>query len=135
MLPFWKASRAAMNVASWSMARSGAPGASAPSANTPTHRVFAMLCFILSDAFFIRPILAQFIGASLNIRLPEEHAVGRIGALIPVAVVELFQKRAKLGFLTTGKVHADQHAAVVGAVVAVMEHGDVPVAAHVVEEV
>src|SRR5688500_7813089 len=63
----------------------------------------------------------------------KEQPVRRVARLVPERISEFFQKSAKSTHLRPRHLHADQHAAVVGALVAVMEQADVPVAAHAVE--
>lgn len=73
----------------------------------------------------------QFGGAPLS----KKQFIRGILGFIPIAVAELIEKRPEIGFLFRRDLDADQHAAIVGAVIAVMEQADVPVVAHVVEEV
>src|SRR5689334_15739941 len=64
----------------------------------------------------------------------EEHPIGGVGRLVDVVVAEAVEERAELGAVARRDLHPDEHAAVVVAVVAIMEEADVPAAAHAVQE-
>src|SRR5689334_6573580 len=64
----------------------------------------------------------------------EEHPVRRIGGLVDVVIAEAIEEPPKLRAFARRDLHADEHAAIVGAVVAVVKETDVPAGAHAVEE-
>src|SRR5207247_5539676 len=64
----------------------------------------------------------------------QEQPVCGVASLLGVRVAEIFQEAPELLHLAGRNLHADQHAPVVGAVVAVVEQADVPVAAHAPQE-
>src|SRR5205807_4629285 len=64
----------------------------------------------------------------------QEQPVCGVARLLGVRVTEIFQESPELLHLAGRNLHADQHPAVVGAVVAVVEQADVPVAAHAREK-
>src|SRR5438876_3498505 len=64
----------------------------------------------------------------------QEQPVCGVASLLGVRVAEIFQELPELLHLAGRNLHSDQHPAVVGAVVAVVEQADVPVAAHAREK-
>src|SRR5690349_23928322 len=64
----------------------------------------------------------------------EEHPISRVRRLVGVVVAEPVQENPEFGAVARWDLHADEHAAVVVAVIAVVEQADVPAAAHPVEE-
>ena len=54
---------------------------------------------------------------------------------VPAAVTDIGQEPGELFTILRRYLHADQHAPVIGAMVAVVEQGNVPARAHVVQEV
>src|SRR6187455_2010720 len=64
----------------------------------------------------------------------EEHPVGRVGRLVDVVVAEPVEKAPELAAVARRHLHPDEHASVVGAVVAVVEEAYVPAGAHAVEK-
>src|SRR5207244_2414369 len=64
----------------------------------------------------------------------QEQPVCGVARLLGVRVTEIFQESPELLHLARRNLHADQHPAVVRAVVAVVEQADVPVAAHAREK-
>src|SRR5262249_33768054 len=64
----------------------------------------------------------------------QEQPVGRVSALVPMAVAERREELAEGAVLTGRDLEADEHAAVVRPLVAVVEQGDVPVGRHAGEE-
>ena len=59
--------------------------------------------------------------------LRQEHCISRVVALFPVSVTEFRQMTFKLIRLLRRNLYADKNAAVVGAVITVMEQADIPV--------
>src|SRR5215212_3560637 len=64
----------------------------------------------------------------------QEQPISRIPAFVLVRIAKLFQKRFKLYLVLRRHLHADEHPAVICAVVAIMKEADVPAAAHRVEK-
>ena len=64
----------------------------------------------------------------------EKEIVGRVGGFIPVGEAQGFKKAFELLAVTVWNLDADQDAAIVGAVVAIVEQADVPECAHAGEE-
>src|SRR6478736_259813 len=64
----------------------------------------------------------------------EEHPVGGIGRFVDVVVAETVEKTPELRAVLRRHLHADEHTAVVRAVVPVMEQADVPARAHAVQK-
>jgi len=62
----------------------------------------------------------------------QKQFIRRVFALIPIRVAQLVQESLERRFFLRWDLDADQHAAVVGAVVAVVEEADVPAFAHAV---
>ena len=76
---------------------------------------------------FRRPFIFPF-------QSSKEQAVCGVLGFVLIAVTEAFEEVFKCFIVGGRDVDADEDAAVVGAVVAVMEEGDVPAALHMVEE-
>ena len=67
--------------------------------------------------------------------LPQKQLVSRVLALVPMGVAKVGQEFLELAHVARRHLHADQHAAVVGAVVAVVEEADIPASAHLGQEI
>ena len=68
-------------------------------------------------------------------RSAEKELVHRVGALVPVGVAEVLQEGLECAHVARRHLHTDQHTAVVGAVIAVVEEADVPAGAHLRQEI
>src|SRR5690606_33614814 len=67
--------------------------------------------------------------------LAQIELVRRVVSLVPITITDGIQRCRHLRPLSLGYLQADHHPPVVGTVVAVVEHGDVPAPAQLVEEV
>src|SRR3989442_3371131 len=64
----------------------------------------------------------------------EKHPISRVRGLVDIVVAQPVEKNAKFGFVRGGYLHADEHPAVIGAVVPIVKQADVPARAHAVEK-
>src|SRR5690349_16437060 len=85
----------------------------------------------IAHAAYSYRVAGAFTAASSS----QEEAVCGIAGLVGVVVAQVAEEAAERGAPLGGNLQAHQHAPHVGPVVAVVEERDVPVAAHVGEEV